>query len=753
MIFLRKNYFMVIFFGFIMIFGLGWSMQVMAVEVEIWDNDTSAWVSDPTQGDPVDSAGTYGAIKPQVAVDSEDRAYVAFYQFDGTAYRVYLNRIDGDNLEAWSGSGWTTDLNLGIPIDKVGLPSGGGDPSREETYGWPIEMAVDSNDVVYVVYRQSESFAAPEQIFLSRYLVKNEEEKVEIWSPIGWNTVLADGRGISDLRLERCDDPKLVVDVNNNIVYITYYGSFTASAAHVYLIRHLVVDDNEQLQTWSESGWSYNLDRPSQIDIGGDNHHCDPQIAVDLQGRVYVASILIKDVSADIHIGRVYLSRYNNVSDQVQIWSPTGWNTTLGTGIPIDMGSEEASGWQGYSAPLWEGGAWNVRIVGGSDFAYASYNQAAEINGETHWHVFLNRASDDGVHIWSDTDTFTGWTQNLVTGTPIDRGTHNDAGHSSIGIDSNNIPYVSFNQYKGEAMAYGIYLVRYNDETVQIWDADAEDWNSELEQGDPIDPLGTESAVLLSALAIDQNDNVYITYVHYLNADIYLNRYTENQIEVWDVDTLDWTSNFTEGDPIHSGLPVDPPFFTNLYGCRPQDLDAKGSLYVTYFQQTADSIQHIYLTRCQPESSSSWLKVTSALYPAMTNKEHTNLEDILYKIRDRILTHSPIGKKLINLTYEQGGKVAEILKNDINLKNKTFSLLSEVSQMAVGYFAGQYRYGDVLLNEEFADRLFKIVSYFEKQGFRDTVLVKEVIKRAQNKTIGELKEIFNLDIVLKSLKK
>lgn len=753
MIFFKKNPFLVICLGIVMVITMRWSILVMAADVEIWDNDTSSWVTDPDQGDPIDNGGIHDAIKPQVAIDSQGRAYVAYYLFDGVAYRVYLNRVNGNNLEIWSGSGWASDLNLGVPIDRVGLPFAGGDPTREETYGWPIDIAVDPNDVVYIVYRQSESLAAPEQIFLSRYLVKNEEEKVEIWSPIGWNAVLEEGRSVSDNRLERCDDPRLATDITNNTLYLTFYGSFTASPAHVYLIRHLLIDDNERLQAWSVSGWSNNLDRPSQIDIGGDNHHCDPQIAVDLAGRVYVASIHIRDVSADINIGRVYLSRYNNESKQVQIWSATGWNTDLTAGIPIDMGSEEACGWQGYSAPAWEGGAWNVRIVGGSNMAYASYHQAAEINGEIHWHIFLNRISDEGVQIWSDTNSFTGWTQDFNAAAPVDRGTLHDAGHVSIGIDGNNVPYLSFNQYKSTDMAYGIHLVRFNGEIVQIWDVDTENWTPELELGDPIDPLGTESAVVLSSLSIDQNNTVYITYVHYLNADIYLNRYMDNKLETWDVDRLEWTGNIAEGDPIHCGLPVDAPFFTNIYGCRPQDLDAKDTLYVTYFQQKPDSSQHVYLSRFQPDSSSSWLRVTSDLYPPMSNKTAEEFEDILYQIRDKILANFPIGIKLISMTYKEGNKVAEMVKRDINLKLKTFTLLSRISEIAAGYFSGKYGSADIILSEEFADQLLEVTDHYERSGFSNTFLIREVINKARNKTLGELKKIFHLSAELKSLKK
>ena len=180
MIFSKKDLVITMFavFGLIIVFGS--SQSSIAAGVEIWDNDTSGWVSDSANGDPIDRGYNNDAIKPQVTIDSEGNVYIAYYQYDGSAYRVFLNRYDGNIVEIWSSSGWTTEFDQGTPIDKMGLPLVGTEPDQEETYGYPIDIAIDTNNVVYVVYRQSASVEDPDQILLSRYLVDGNEEQVQI---------------------------------------------------------------------------------------------------------------------------------------------------------------------------------------------------------------------------------------------------------------------------------------------------------------------------------------------------------------------------------------------------------------------------------------------------------------------------------------------------------------------------------------------------------------------------------------------
>jgi hypothetical protein len=652
MIYSRKDLVIALFAVFGLIYVFESSQSSIAAGVEIWDNDTSGWVSDPANGDPIDRGNNSEAIKPQVAIDSGGNVYIAYYQYDGSAYRVFLNRYDGNIVEIWAGSGWTAEFDRGTPIDKMGLPLVGAEPHQEETYGYPIDIAIDNNNVVYIVYRQSASVEDPDQIFLSRYLVDGSEEQVQIWSNTGWNTNLELGSAISHSEAERSTDPRLAVDSINNVVYITYYQAMHHEA-HIYLNRHLVVDQQEFLQVWSATDWSDNLDEGTHIDIGGENHHVDPRIAVDASGRVYVAYILVKDLG-EVGIGRIYLSRYLNGSNggAVQIWSDTGWTPDLEKGIPIDTGSESVSGWEGYDAPAWEGGSWNVRIATGSDdIVYVSYHQAVEIAGETHWHVFLNRAIGEDIEIWSDTESFTGWTPNLELGTPIDKRLPHDAGMVSIAIDGNNIPYLSFMQYKGiGGLSYGIHLVRYNGGVVEIWDADTGNWTPELEQGDPLDPLGAGSAAILSELAIDINNTVYLTYIDSQNSAIYLNRYSDNRVEIWDTDTLSWTSNLADGDAIHRGLPVASLVFSSEYGCPPQTMAAKEALYVTYFQQPEGSTQHVYLSRYL-----CGCFITTATYGSALSNE----VDVFRQFRDEYLLTNEFGRAFVSGYYEYSPPLAD----------------------------------------------------------------------------------------------
>ncbi len=70
-------------------------------DVRVWDNDTSAWTDTLTNGDPIGNGTANDCRDAELAVDSQDRVYVAFYQLDGANWRVHLSRYDGTDVKIW----------------------------------------------------------------------------------------------------------------------------------------------------------------------------------------------------------------------------------------------------------------------------------------------------------------------------------------------------------------------------------------------------------------------------------------------------------------------------------------------------------------------------------------------------------------------------------------------------------------------------------------------------------------------------
>ncbi|MDD5455277.1 MAG: hypothetical protein PHW62_07280, partial [Candidatus Ratteibacteria bacterium] len=141
-------------------------------KVEIWGN--GGWTTTFTDGVPID-AGTDTTFSPQIAIDSCGRVYITYMQDDGDdTYHIYLNRYTGKNgVQIWGDlgeeeTGWTTDLEFGIPIDP-----GTGDCVAPQ-------LTVDlNNDNVYVTYTHEEV----NSVYLNRY----DGTDVRIWdNDDGW---------------------------------------------------------------------------------------------------------------------------------------------------------------------------------------------------------------------------------------------------------------------------------------------------------------------------------------------------------------------------------------------------------------------------------------------------------------------------------------------------------------------------------------------------------------------------------------
>ena len=150
--------------------------------VTIWDNDSQTWTLNLDSGDPIDADTGNDARDPQLAIDSNDWVYVVFSQIDGTGSdRIYISRYNGTSVRIYAGAGiWSAAFGLGSPID-----ADTSFPARAP------QLAVDSNDQVYVTFYQNDG--SEDHIYLSRY----NGIDVRIWqNSFTWTTTFTNGNPI-----------------------------------------------------------------------------------------------------------------------------------------------------------------------------------------------------------------------------------------------------------------------------------------------------------------------------------------------------------------------------------------------------------------------------------------------------------------------------------------------------------------------------------------------------------------------------
>jgi hypothetical protein len=127
---------------------------------------------------------------------------------------------------------------------------------------------------------------------------------------------------------------------------------------------------------------------------------------------------------------------------------------------------------------------------------------------------------------------------------------------------------------------------------MQVWDSGPPaGWSTTLNLGDPIDAATGQNASM-PQLAIDSDDRVYVTYSQQApggDTHIFLSRFNGTLVMIWNNNPADWTTDFTQGDPIDTG--------NVLNALNPQlVIDSGNFAYVTYTQSDGTD-QRVYLSR------------------------------------------------------------------------------------------------------------------------------------------------------------
>jgi hypothetical protein len=586
-------------------------------QAEIWDASTSSWTTTFADGDFIDKVGTESySSGPQMAVDGNGVVYVAYEQVlsDGLNNHIFLSRYNGTRAEIWDTDtrAWVTDFSLGDPID-----TGTANDAAN------VQIAIDSNNKVYVTYSQSDGVNT--RVYLTHYTLATG---IEIWNsdaPAGWTTTMGNGDPVDGGTIFSAGAPQIVIDYTNK-VYVAYTQN---NGASLYLSRYNGTD----VRIWDNdtANWVTDLTLGDSIDNALGTGIAGYQIARDSNNNIY--AVYSRSSGAKTHI---YLSRYNAVSAWTEVWDngTPGWTTDFASGDPIDTGLANSA----ITPQL---------AVDSSNNVYVVYVQSTGTKN----HIFLSRYDGTDVRIWDNGGS--AWTNVFANGDPIDYGSNfNVSSSPQLVIDSTGKVYITYSQFNG--IPRSIYLSRYNGTTVEIWDSSISGWTTTFSAGDPID-AATGGSATEPKIARDSENNIYITFNQLAgaNSHVYLSRYNGTDVRIWDTGNLVWMTYLPYGDPIDTGTAND--------AYNPQIVtDVNDNAYIT-FRQNSGTKYRTYLSRFY------------VMMPTISNQGDSNQGTSTVTINGRI--------------EKVGGENATIRGFEYGLDDTYGGVFSELGSYGVGDFS------------------------------------------------------------------
>lgn len=326
------------------------------LEFRIWDSDTNNWITNFSNGDPIDTTTANDAFDPQVEVGASNSVYVTYRQSDGTHAHIYLTRFTAAKaIEIWTGGllKWTSTLTAGVPVD-TNTANAAGQP----------RLAIDATGVVYIPFVQSDGTF--NRIYMSRY----DGTDVTIWDAdsAAWTTTYTAGDPIDNNSGNPAANPQPAIDSNDR-AYVAFNQS-DGTADHVYLTRY----DGTDVRIWDKDtpGWTTTFANGDPIDKGTDHDALLPWLAIDTLDRLYAA--FYQTDGTNTHI---FVSRYDGTD--VRIWDDgiSDWTLAFSDGDPVDT-----------TYPL---NAINPQVsVNDSDQVFVVFQQSDGANS----HIFLTGYAD-----------------------------------------------------------------------------------------------------------------------------------------------------------------------------------------------------------------------------------------------------------------------------------------------------------------------------------------------------------------------
>jgi len=485
--------------------------------------------------------------------------------------------------------GWASNLTLGDPLDN-------GTTARV------YDSAIDSQGVVYTVYT-TDTGGGDELLYINR--LKNN--LVETWDEdnFEWTTDFALGDPIDAGNGGDVISASLAIDSTNR-VYIVYIQSDG-------LVNDLLITRYDG--TVMASPTSPIEDLPGDV--------LRASIAVDKDDNVYTSFI-----QNDGLIDRLYLVRFNNTDNSMEIWDSTNgpagdWTTTLADGTAIDDGAEdtanpaiainsindvyilyqqevvgvesifvvryvqannEIQNWVGALDTATGEDATAARIViDKDDVVYGAYRQV--VGGDRRLFLIRFEPVADEIRVFVDSTGL--WSTDLTDGEPID---DDNGGVSQVQLLMNDKDLYLAYRAGGE-----IWLNQYDfsEDDVLVWDDDTNKFLN-LDPGNSVADKVSRDLDIVSArnprINVDGNGNVYITYIGVIGLgedSLYMSRVTGSDLQGWDSVNDEWSTNTDDSQLINTGEKAIKNLFTIM--------SSNGSVYFSYVNENVGGDDRVYL--------------------------------------------------------------------------------------------------------------------------------------------------------------
>jgi hypothetical protein len=466
--------------------------------------------------------GSSDANNPSLSLDSSGNPVVAWVEYDGTSYNLYLQQFNGSS---WVKVGTT-------PLD-ISLNNRPYYPSLSLVNG-SLSVAWREEGDLYVKRYLKNSFRplgeALDAVITSNALdpsatLDNNNNPVVAWSETGdfssgilvsrwasntWNRILFNAAVNT---FNNAYEPSLAVEkstnVNTFVPVVAFSEEISPDQNNIYVRR------STNGINWSSYG--------DALDTTISNYASQPSLALDSTNQPYVAWVEIVNGSPNIYVKR---------------WTGTAWDWA-GSAAALDMVIGNDAG-----PPSLAIGSDNIPVIAW-----------AEDNGLGNRNIYVKR-------LVSNT-----WT--LVGTTAIDRAIANDASTPSLDLDSSNNPIVAWKEFvSASANSGNLYVKRWNG-------------SSWVLVGNIIDKVATNQ-VSSPSLSVGTNDSPVVSWNENENnnSNIYVKR--------WNSTTSRWVL-------VSSGA-LDNVLAQNAY--RPSMvLNATNNPIVAWQETTSSNQNNVYVKR------------------------------------------------------------------------------------------------------------------------------------------------------------
>ena len=446
--------------------------------------------------------------------------------------------------------------------------------------------------------------------------------------PRGYDT--ATHAFVDDLSLQDSTDGGFAFDIARGSASASFSGTYYSAVVrevvgtartHIFLLRNTGL----RFEGWDQDTKSWttayaNMD-PIDSHISQGMTAANPAMAVDSQGNVYIAYTRTDSSGSN---RRVFLSKYDVVANEMQIWDDGASQLTddlSAADLSTDsIGANGVPGFAGYAAR-------NVApaiAINRADDVYIAF--VAEGQNTSTTKVYLSRfdAAAEDVFIWRDSAT--AFSNDLTATVTEDdsiglntTGVGNQAATASptIAIDNNDVVYIAFTQATDFQGLNRLWLSRYDPVAadVAIWRDNLGAFSNNLQAAfstydsfgnNHLLTAGANNALGTPAIGIDSQNNVYVAYRQYssvlLDPKAWLSKYdaAANDVFIWHgrqgVDAF--TNNQAAPNGQLDSFGVNVFNDANASGTPALLIDNSDNVWVSHVQQTSPGADpHVWLSK------------------------------------------------------------------------------------------------------------------------------------------------------------